>query len=142
MIQMAAPPRRIFALPEAFSLGRVQNLFDPAAHPRCSLGLRCPNRFQDREHVVGADGANRLVLQRRGVSRQRRLPLVLVLRVAETHREAFTHLIGELPERGAPPVRLRSAMGSRPCAIIRRAWAAFSRASERETVAGTPRPIS
>ena len=36
---MAAPPRRVLALSEAFGLGSVQYLFDPAPYPRGGFGF-------------------------------------------------------------------------------------------------------
>ena len=97
---MAAPAGGVLAVPETFGLGGVQDLFDPAPHPRGGFGLRRPDRLQDRQHVIGGDGIHRLVAQRCGVGRQRRFPLRLVSLVPETRRQRLPHLIGHFAERG------------------------------------------
>jgi len=80
-------PRRIFASAKALRLSRVQNLFNAATHPRGGCGPGCPDRFQDRQHVIGGDGVHRLGSQGNGVGFQRRFPLSFVLLIPETRRK-------------------------------------------------------
>ena len=106
VVQMAAPPGGVLAVAEALGLGRVQNLFNPSAHPRGGFGLRRPDRLQDRQHVIGGDGIHRLGAQGSGVGLQRRFPLSLVLLVPETRRKRLPHVVGHLAKRGNATVAL------------------------------------
>jgi len=55
LIEMAAPARRIgpFAFSERCRV--IQYRFDPLAHPACRFWLFGPDRFRDREDVIGLD---------------------------------------------------------------------------------------
>lgn len=80
VLQMAAPPGRIFALPIFADGGPVDDAFDPSAqaHGRFCLGV--PDWPENLHDEVGIDVGNRQGTEhRRRVVRQRALPLCGVL---------------------------------------------------------------
>ena len=138
VVQMAAPSGGVLAITEAFGLGRVQDLFDPSAHPGGGFGLRRPDRLRTARTSSVAMVSTGL-RPRAGVGLQGRFPLSLVLLVSEAGRKSFPHVVGHLAKRGNAPVALALINGIKPLGNLPARAAAFSRASARDT-GGAPKP--
>lgn len=93
-------------MPEALGLGSVQDLLNSSAYPGGGFRFCDPDRFQNRQDVIGRDGIHELGPQRSRVGLQRRFPLGLVFFVLETCRQGCPHVIGYLAKGGNATVPL------------------------------------
>ena len=142
MVQMAAPPRRVFCSPMPFGFRGVQNLLNSSAQSRGRLSPFSPDRLEDGENVLSRNCIDGLASKGPGILARviRHCALCLALRKPADKVSQTSSAIS--PNVGTPPSRLRSSMGLRPFERVRRASAAFSRASASGTSFALPRPIS
>ena len=141
VFEMAAPPRRVLALPVAARGRPIENHFDPAAHPARGFGLLGPDRLERLQHQPDIDRLNGQAAEVRiDVGFERRRPLRGVFRIAPAGSVRLDvgfgacsecHPLGRV-DAAAERFAWRASIGSTPSATSLRASSAFWRASARE----------
>jgi len=151
LIEMDSPPSRVLALAQSEHTRAVEDLFEPAAQPICSLGLGAPKRLKHAEHERRIDSFNRqlpddgvdeladCVLPRGqapGAAPSRLAGLNIVLRGCS---KVVALAAATLASCAA---RRFSARGSRPSRNCSRRAVALRRAFFERYVSRLPNPIS
>ena len=139
--EVTYPSSRVLALAQAVDLGRVQYRRDPAAQAAGRLGLGQPDRPQHRQHMLGADLADRELVQRLGVVVDGLGPLLVLPVLLDEDLAASRKVTAAVAAffSAARSIMRRasfSTTGSRPALTSRAASAALTRACSTVTAAG------
>ena len=100
LLKMAAPARRVFALPPAVSCREVEYFLYAATDAARRLRLRCPNGLDNPRDVAGVHGRDREAPDHRvSVGRERVCPLVRMLRILPPRPVPLNEPLGARLER-------------------------------------------
>ena len=124
LVEMPAPPCRVFTAALSPCLGGIEDILDPAAQPLRRLGCALPQTLKHAEHVMGADLAHRLAAHGLGIFGERHCPLRSVFGIAPRRPHRLHIGIGGFAEGRDVlvfgPLRLRIDAGRQQPPQLRR----------------------